>query len=291
VLRLLLNFLAYFLMMTTLPTRTRRYLKPSLLWGIRQSVPLGLQIGLPLLGLAIPLVIWSVISWSGGTSTTFLPPPHKVLEGGLKLWQENLLIWDILASNLRVLGGFIVAAMIGVPLGIAIGTFGTLEWLSAPITGTMRYMPVNAFVPLIMLWVGIGEDAKVLMVFLSVFFYIIIMTADAVKFIPDDLLNVSYTLGATRRDVLLKTILPAVLPSVLDTLRVNIAGAWNLLIVAEVIASQNGLGYRIIQSQRYVQADKMLFCIIIIGLIGLLTDFIFRRISIWLTPWAEHSRA
>ena len=187
--------------------------------------------------------------------------------------------------------GFLGAAVLGVPLGIAIGTFGSIEWLSAPILGTMRYMPVNAFVPLIMLWVGIGEDAKVLMVFLSVFFFIIIMIADAVKFIPDDLLNASYTLGATRRDVVLKTIMPAVLPSVLDTLRVNIAGAWNLLIVAEVIASQNGLGYRIIQSQRYVQADKMLFCIITIGLIGLITDFVFRRITIWLTPWAEHNKA
>lgn len=277
--------------MTNLSPQLRQHLQPSVFWGIRQKVPLWLQVLLPIVGLAVPLLIWTAISSSGTTSNTFLPPPNKVLEGGWKLWQENVLLLDIFASNGRVLLGFLGAAVLGVPLGIAIGTFGSIEWLSAPILGTMRYMPVNAFVPLIMLWVGIGEDAKVLMVFLSVFFFIIIMIADAVKFIPDDLLNASYTLGATRRDVVLKTIMPAVLPSVLDTLRVNIAGAWNLLIVAEVIASQNGLGYRIIQSQRYVQADKMLFCIITIGLIGLLTDFVFRRITIWLTPWAEHNKA
>lgn len=274
-----------------LPPQLRRHLEPSVFWGIRQTVPLPLRIFLPILGLAVPLLIWAAISASGMTSTTFLPSPAKVLEGGWKLWQDNVLLLDILASNGRVFMGFLAAAIFGIPLGIAIGTFGSIEWLTAPIMATMRYMPVNAFVPLIMLWVGIGENAKILMVFLSVFFFIIIMIADAVKFIPDDLLNVSYTLGATRRDVVFKTILPAVLPSVLDTLRVNIAGAWNLLIVAEVIASQNGLGYRIIQSQRYVQADKMLFCIITIGLIGLLTDFAFKRLTIWLTPWAEHNKA
>jgi NitT/TauT family transport system permease protein len=105
------------------------------------------------------------------------------------------------------------------------------------------------------------------------------------------LLNVAYTLGANRRNVLFKVILPAVLPSVLDTLRVNIAGAWNFLIFAELIAAQNGLGFRIIQSQRYFKTDKVLFCIIVIGLIGLLTDYIFKKVEIALTPWAEHHKA
>jgi NitT/TauT family transport system permease protein len=81
------------------------------------------------------------------------------------------------------------------------------------------------------------------------------------------------------------------LPSVLDTLRVNIAGAWNFLIIAELIASQNGLGFRIIQSQRYLQTDKVLCCIAIIGLIGLLTDYLINRFSIAITPWAEHHKA
>jgi NitT/TauT family transport system permease protein len=155
----------------------------------------------------------------------------------------------------------------------------------------VRYMPVNAFIPLIMIWVGLGEDAKTVMIFLGIVLYNAIMIADAVKFIPDELLNVAYTLGANRRNVLFKVILPAVLPSVLDTLRVNIAGAWNFLIFAELIAAQNGLGFRIIQSQRYFKTDKVLFCIIVIGLIGLLTDYIFKKVEIALTPWAEHHKA
>jgi NitT/TauT family transport system permease protein len=207
---------------------------------------------------------------------------------GLKMWQEGTLLPDLLASTGRVMGGFLVAAIVGIPLGIAMGTFHSMEGLFGPLVGTVRYMPVNAFVPLIVIWVGLGEDAKITMIFLGIVLYNAIMMADSVKFIADDLLNVAYTLGASRREVLLKVILPAALPSVLDTLRVNIAGAWNFLVFAELIASQSGLGFRIIQSQRYLNTDKVLFCILAIGAIGLVTDYIFKRLAIALTPWAEH---
>jgi NitT/TauT family transport system permease protein len=171
------------------------------------------------------------------------------------------------------------------------GTFQSIESLFAPLVGTVRYMPITAFVPLVMIWFGLGEDAKIIMIFLGIILYNAIMIADAVKFIPDELLDVAYTLGANRREILMRVVLPAALPSVLDTLRVNIAGAWNFLIIAELIASQNGLGFRIIQSQRYLQTDKVLCCIAIIGLIGLLTDYLINRFSIAITPWAEHHKA
>jgi NitT/TauT family transport system permease protein len=269
----------------------RRYLPPSIFWSIRQGIPLWLKILAPVIGLAVPLLIWSILSYGGFASPIFLPSPTAVLAAGWQLWIEGNLLPDILASTGRVLGGFLVAAAIGIPLGIAMGTFHSMEGLFGPLVGTVRYMPVNAFVPLIMIWVGLGEDAKVIMIFLGIVLYNTIMIADAVKFIPDELLNVAYTLGASRFHVLFKVILPATLPSVLDTLRVNIAGAWNFLIFAELIAAQNGLGFRIIQSQRYLKTDKVLFCILVIGLIGLLTDFIFKRLAIAVTPWAEHNKA
>jgi NitT/TauT family transport system permease protein len=117
------------------------------------------------------------------------------------------------------------------------------------------------------------------------------MVADAVKFIPDEMLNVAYTLGYKRRDVLFRVIVPAVFPSILDTLRVNISGAWNFLVIAELIASQNGLGYKIVQAQRFLQTEKVLFCIAIIGLIGLLTDYGLKLLSRVLTPWANQTRS
>jgi NitT/TauT family transport system permease protein len=274
------------------PTKPhRQYLPPSTFWSIRQGIPLWLKVLTPAIGLAVPILIWSILSYGGFASPTFLPSPTAVLAAGWQLWLEGNLLPDILVSTGRVLGGFLVAAAIGIPLGVAMGTFHSMEGLFGPLVGTVRYMPVNAFVPLIMIWVGLGEDAKIIMICLGIVLYNTIMIADAVKFIPDELLNVAYTLGATRFHVLFKVILPATLPSVLDTLRVNIAGAWNFLIFAELIAAQNGLGFRIIQSQRYLKTDKVLFCILVIGLIGLLTDFIFKRLTIAVTPWAEHNKS
>jgi NitT/TauT family transport system permease protein len=265
----------------------RSHLKPSTFWSIRQGIPLWLKLLAPAIGLSIPLLIWSGLSYGGVVSPTFLPSPTAVLEAGWKLWQEGTLLGDIWISSVRVLAGFLAAALIGIPIGIAMGTFHSMEGLFNPIVGTVRYMPITAFVPLIVIWVGLGEDAKIIMIFLGIILYNAIMIADAVKFIPSELLDVAYTLGANRRDLLFKVIFPATLPSVLDTLRVNIAGAWNFLVFAELISAQSGLGFRIIQAQRYLQTDKVLFCIVVIGLIGLLTDYLLKRLAIALTPWSE----
>jgi NitT/TauT family transport system permease protein len=276
--------------MTMTPTH-RPYLKPSIFWSIRQGLPLWLKITTQVVGSVLPLLIWAILSYSGLASKTFLPGPTAVIQAGWEMFTAGSLVSDILISTGRVLAAFLLAAIVGVPLGIAMGTFHSMEGLFAPIVGSVRYMPVTAFVPLIMIWVGLGEDAKIIMIFLGIILYNAIMIADAVKFIPNELLDAAYTLGANRREVVTKVILPAALPSVIDTLRVNIAGAWNFLVIAELIAAQNGLGFRIIQSQRYLQTDKVLCCIAIIGLIGLLTDYALNRLAVALTPWAEHHKA
>lgn len=277
-------------MTKAIPLAKKRYLPPSVFWSIRQEFPRWLGIALSAIAIAIPLLIWAIVSYAGLTSPIFLPTPTAVLQAGIKmLLAENLLV-DILASSLRVAAGFIVAAIIGVPIGILMGTFRSMESLFSPLVGTVRYMPVVAFVPLIIIWVGLGEEAKTLIIFLGVVLYNAMMVADAVKFIPDEMLNVAYTLGLNRREVLFRVIVPGVFPSILDTLRVNISGAWNYLVIAELIASQNGLGYRIIQSQRFLQTDKVLFCIAIIGFIGLVIDYALKLLSNMLTPWAERVR-
>lgn len=269
----------------------QRYLPPSVFWSIRQGFPRWLGILLSAIAIAIPLLIWAIVSYSGLVTPLFLPTPTAVISAGIKmLFEENLLV-DILASSMRVAAGFLVAAIVGVPIGILMGTFHSMESLFSPLVGTVRYMPVVAFVPLIIIWVGLGEDAKTLIIFLGVVLYNAMMVADAVKFIPDEMINVAYTLGLNRRDVLFRVIVPGVFPSILDTLRVNISGAWNYLVIAELIASQNGLGYKIIQSQRFLQTDKVLFCIAIIGIIGLIIDYALKVLSNILTPWAERVRS
>lgn len=270
--------------------RQYRYLPPSTFWSIRQGFPKRLSLLLVASALLVPLLLWTVISALQLVPPMFLPSPIAVLGAGYAMFMEGTLIKDVLVSSLRVLAGFLVAAVIGVPMGLAMGTFYSMESLFAPIVGTVRYMPVTAFVPLIVIWLGLGEPSKILIIMLGVVLYNAIMVADAVKFIPNEMINVAYTLGASRRDVVLKVIIPATFPSVLDTLRVNISGAWNFLVIAELVAAQNGLGFRIMQAQRFLQTEKVLFCIALIGLIGLVIDYGLKWISRQLTPWADQVR-
>lgn len=273
-----------------LPTREYRYLSPSVFWSIRQGFPRRLSVLLVGLSLVVPILLWTVISLLQLIPPTFLPTPIAVLQAGITMFAEANLLADVLASSGRVLAGFVVAALIGVPIGLAMGTFYSMDSLFAPIVGMVRYMPVTGFVPLIIIWVGLGETSKILIIMLGVVLYNAIMVADAVKFIPNEMINVAYTLGAKRWDVVWKVIIPATFPSVLDTLRVNISGAWNFLVIAELLAAQNGLGFKIIQSQRFLQTEKVLFCIVLIGLIGLVIDYVLKWISHQLTPWADQIR-
>jgi NitT/TauT family transport system permease protein len=272
------------------PQRTYRYLKSSVFWGIRQEFPKKLALALVLSSLIVPVLIWTLVSHLEWVPAIFLPTPEAVVSAGVQMFTENNLLGDILTSSLRVLAGFVAAAIIGVPMGLVMGTFSSFDSLLAPIVGTVRYMPVTAFVPLIVIWVGLGEPSKILIIMLGVVLYNALMVADAVKFIPNDMINVAYTLGARHRDVFFKVIMPAVFPSVLDTLRVNISGAWNFLVIAELVAAQSGLGFRIIQAQRFLQTDKVLFCIAVIGIIGLVIDYGLKWLSKKLTPWADQVR-
>jgi NitT/TauT family transport system permease protein len=275
-------------MIKPLPSYSKkRYLQPSVFWSIRQGFPSWLRVLLTVTALVVPLLLWALLSSLGWVPAMFLPKPSAVISAGIRMFAEENLLQDIIASCGRVGAGFLAAAAVGIPVGIAMGTFPSMESLFSPLVGPVRYMPVAAFIPLIILWAGLGEEAKILIIFLGIVFYNAIMIADAVKFIPGELLNVAYTLGATRRDVLFRVILPAVFPSVLDTLRVNIAGAWNFLVISELIAAENGLGFKIVQAQRFLQTDKVLFSIAVIGVIGWAIDWGFKVLSKILTPWAE----
>ncbi|HTL89277.1 MAG TPA: ABC transporter permease [Leptolyngbya sp.] len=270
--------------------RQYKYLKPSMFWSIRQGFSRRLAALIVAVSLAIPLLLWSIVSYAELVPPMFLPTPTAVVQAGITMFANNDLMADVVISCGRVLAGFVAAAVIGVPMGIAMGTFYSMNSLFAPFVGTVRYMPVTAFVPLIVIWVGLGEPSKILIITLGVVLYNAIMIADAVKFIPNEMINVAYTLGATRRDVLFRVIVPATFPSVLDTLRVNISGAWNYLVIAELVAAQTGLGFRIIQAQRFLQTEKVLFCILLIGFIGLAIDCGLKWLSAVLTPWADQTR-
>jgi len=148
-------------------------------------------------------------------------------------------------------------------------------------------MPASAFVPLLILWLGVDEPTKVALIFIGTIFFNTLMVADAARMVPKDLINVSYTLGANRRQVFFQVLVPHCVPGIINALRVNMAAAWNLVIVSELVAAQSGLGYQILRAQKFLLTDNIFVGLIVIGLVGLLTDLIFSWLSRTFAAWAD----
>lgn len=293
------------------PSRKRLRLRPSIFWSVRRGIPAWLKILMPMIGIGLPILLWSILSYGGFVRDFLLPTPTAVFATGWEMLTEayepseppnNFLLEairllqsipssdlaiDIFASTSRVFGGFALAGLIGITIGLMMGTFHSIEALFNPFVSAVRYMPVAAFVPLIITWAGIDELPKIIIVFMGIVLYNITMIVDAVKALPDEILDAAYTLGSNRFVLAVKVIFPATLPKIINTMRVNVAGAWNFLVLAELLAAEKGLGFRIIRSQRFLNTDKVLFCIIIIGVIGLTTDYALKRLSKALSPWYE----
>lgn len=258
----------------------------SVFWQIRGDIPKQLYYTMIALSLLLPVLGWAVLTYGGFVEPLFLPTPTGVIQRSIVLLQSGELFHHALTSISRVAWGFLISALISVPLGLLIGTFKSMEGLFEPIVALLRYMPAAAFIPLIILWVGLGEPSKIVIIFLGSFFYNTLMIADAVKFIPDDFLRAAYTMGVDRKDVFLHVIFPATLPNIIDTLRINVAGAWNFVVVAELVGANSGLGNMIMMAQRFLKTDEIFVGIILIGLIGLGIDFIFKLIFKLAVPWA-----
>ena len=199
------------------------------------------------------------------------------------------LLADVRISFFRVVAGWALSALIAMPLGVLIGSFRVVQALLEPLTDFIRYMPAVAFIPLVMLWVGIEESAKVAIIFIGTFFQMVLMVAEDVRRVPMAQIEAAQTMGATRWEVIELVIIPSAKPALLDTLRITMGWAWTYLVVAELVAANSGLGYAIIKAQRFLQTDKIFAGILLIGAIGLAIDQAFRLIHRAAFPWA-HAR-
>jgi NitT/TauT family transport system permease protein len=271
------------------PLPERRSRPTWLTWlrmpALRLDVTPTVRWTLRLLSVAVPLVVWIALRASGSVNPDYLPSPAQVWSAGWDMLRSGELGTDTGASVQRIALGFGIAAAISIPLGFAMGAFGWAQALFEPIVGLLRYMPASAFIPLLIIWMGLGEAPKVTLLVIGVVFFNTLMTADVVRRVPRDLLDVSATLGATPGEILRKVVFPYALPGVIDTLRVNAAAAWNFVVVAELIAATSGLGYHINQAQRFTRTDQIFALLIVIGLIGLLIDVALRilrdRVGRW----------
>lgn len=231
------------------------------------------------------ILVWTGITVTGLVNPTFMPTPMKTISAGYSLFADAGYLNDIWVTVWRVLIGFIISAVIAVPLGILIGTYAPLEAFIEPVMSFMRYLPVTAFIPLFILWIGIDEPEKIAVIIFGSLPQLILMVAVDTKKVQHDLVEVSYTLGTSRAEVIWKIILPAAMPSIIDSLRMVLGWAWTYVTVAEMIGASSGMGYMIIQSQRMINVANIFVGILSIGVIGLIFDYFFKGLSKILFPW------
>jgi NitT/TauT family transport system permease protein len=263
------------------PRKIEDFLSP------REPIPKSLYLILALSSFAFFLIVWSILTYGGLVDPLFLPSPGRVFQAGVDLFVELGFTADILNSVYRVMLGFIIAALIGVPLGLFMGTFKVAEAFTEPVVGFIRYMPASAFIPLFILWLGIGDIEKIAIIFVGSFFQLVLMVAVVAKNVHKDMLETAYTLGAKRFQVIWKVLLPASLPGIVDTLRIIVGWAWTYIIVAELVASASGIGYMIISAQRMLRTGNIIFGILTIGILGLITDYFCKWLYNRLFPWVE----
>jgi NitT/TauT family transport system permease protein len=235
----------------------------------------------------VPLLAWLVLSGTGAVSQLFLPGPAAVARALADLVTTGELQADALATMQRVGIGFALAMVIAVPMGLAMGTFPSARALFEPVIGLLRYMPAPAFIPLLIIWLGLGEAPKIALLVIGTVFFQTLMSADVAAQVPAELIDASYTLGASKWSVVRKVILPHSVPGIIDAMRVNIAATFNLVVVAELVASQKGLGHRITQAQRFLHTDQIFAVLIVIGVIGVTIDLLFRLLRNLVAGWAR----
>jgi NitT/TauT family transport system permease protein len=255
-------------------------LKPLTPVSGRRKVALGLAF------FVLFVAAWTFATLGGFVSKTFLADPLTMFREGIALFVHHGFAKDVAITIWRVVGGFVLAAAFAVPLGIMMGAYKPIEAFFEPFVSFARYLPASAFIPLLILWAGIGEMQKLLVIFIGSFFQIVLMVAVTVGGTRRDLVEAAYTLGADANGVVRRVLLPSSAPAIAETLRLVLGWAWTYVIVAELIGASSGIGHMITDSQALLNTGQIIFGIIVIGIIGLISDFLFKWANQRLFPWA-----
>jgi sulfonate transport system permease protein len=228
---------------------------------------------------AIVLAVWSIAS-AGGSSAT-LPSPSDVWLAGVDLAQRGLLASDVAISVQRVLLGFGIGAGLGLSIGAVVGLSRVGDILLSPTLAALRAVPSLAWVPLLILWFKIGEDSKVILIAIGAFFPVYTTVSAALRHVDRQLVEAGRAFGLTGPRLFATVQLPAAIPSVISGLRLALAQAWLFLVAAELIASSMGLGFRLVDSQNNGRIDRIFFVIILLAVLGKLTDSLVGLFERW----------
>jgi NitT/TauT family transport system permease protein len=229
--------------------------------------------------------VWAVATFGGFVQKTFLADPVSMLRSGWTLLVEHGFAHDIGMTVWRVVGGFVIAAALALPLGVAMGAYKPVEAFFEPFVSFGRYLPASAFIPLLILWAGIGEAQKLAVISIGSFFSLVLMISVTVGNTRRDLVEAAYTLGSSDASLVRRVLVPGAAPEIAEILRTVLGWAWTYVIVAELIGASSGIGHMITDSQALLATDQIIFGIIVIGLIGLVSDFAFKAANRKLFPW------
>jgi ABC-type nitrate/sulfonate/bicarbonate transport system permease component len=250
------------------------------------------------LGVAIVIVGWLIVWWVAvavtGVSSDFLPSPLAVLHRAVVLIYQPVgagaLGTHVAASLIRLLSGFGLAVLIGIPLGLLMGSVRPINWIVSPIFELFRYVPPIAWAPFAMLWFGAGNLSQAYVIFTAAFPPILMNTFRGVQLVDTRLLAAARSLGARPHVIMTEVAFPSALPIIATGLRIGLAAGWMALIAAEIVAgtgSRDGLGYLILQGQQQLQANLTISAMLIIGLLGTVIDFAVRRLETSLIKWRD----
>lgn len=269
--------------------------KPSL-WSLRTNLPQGTARLVSLGAVAVLVATWCVLSYVEVTRDGkvealvphfFLPAPDQVLKSLLYLFFEKDLHLAIGVSALRIAKAIGLSVLVALPLGIAMGSFDLVNRVFEPVVAPMRYLPITAFIPLLILWFGIDESQKVAFLFLGTVVYLLPAVVDAIRLVPEELVQTAFTLGATKAQVIRTVLIPAALPAIFDGFRVMNAIAWTYIILAELVNPQNGIGYILRLAEQHLKPEWSFAGIVVVGVIGIVTDVLIRSLNRLLFAWRE----
>ncbi|RPJ84740.1 MAG: ABC transporter permease [Acidobacteria bacterium] len=257
------------------------------LFALRSPLPRKTAYALAFVAPTIVLAGWCIVSYGGLAPPDFLPSPSEVVRGTLQLFIQYDLGLAVWISTRRILTAFLLASALALPLGVLMGAFEPVNRFFEPIMAPLRYMPISAFIPLLILWFGIYESQKIAFLFLGVFVYLLPVVVTAVRAVPEELVQTALTLGASRWQVVRSVLVPAALPEIFDSFRVMNAISWTYVILAEAVNAEHGLGYMVELARTHQRASWSFAGLLVIGGIGLLTDAIIRTMSAIMFRWRE----
>jgi NitT/TauT family transport system permease protein len=237
------------------------------------------------------VIAWYGVRESGLVNPGLVPAPHAVLTKFVDLLMNQGLVWDVFVSTRRVFIGVLVGIALAVPVGFLIGWFKTARTFADPLVNFFRALPPIALIPLVIVYFGVDEPAKLVILIYAAFFAGVIVMYEGVSQINPLFVRVARTLGATQGEVFRRVIIPLTVPHILTALRVALGVAWATLVASELVAAQRGLGSMIQNASTYFLLDVIYVGIICIGLVALLMDLLLRRLSGRFLAWQDRAGA